>query len=330
MKVSGVISEDDHWVSSEDAANSPSPASLFGAAITAGGVFGGMFCGWVSDRVFDGERFPPLVLFACLQLVCFLALLGPIAGVTTSAVVAFILLFFLSIFGLGTYSLLGNCIPCDIGPEQAAQVTGVMTCVCYIGSGLSGALLGMVLTHWGPYAWLSIMVSLCVIGPLSVFLGKRFLQIRDLKKQKLSSVSPAAFPGDDTSTSGGPSNWNTLKPTLSGVASREPGLPSSSPRDDQHHGGSQPFSPLARRGLRSRQSSRCTDDNLTDAASALTRCYVECGTEDPESTTQTGMHENASLRLLFIETSDKNSSVPSVYEPASFATFEVEAAAPSV
>ncbi|OQR92891.1 Major Facilitator Superfamily (MFS), partial [Thraustotheca clavata] len=97
---------------------SPNDHALLGGAWTLGGFVGGVLCGWISDKIFLGKRVPPIVLFSVMQGLLFVALytFAPYVSIPVLACI----LFFVSIFLLGNYTLLSYTVPTDLPVEIAA------------------------------------------------------------------------------------------------------------------------------------------------------------------------------------------------------------------
>ena len=122
-----------------------------GIAFMFGGIFGGLLCGWLSDRVF-GSRRPPVALVFYLMQVVMLGLLALTLGQGTriGQAWAVALLGITAMFIFGVHGMLSGTASMDFGGRKAAAtVTGALDGIQYIGSGLTGFGLGAVLKTWG-------------------------------------------------------------------------------------------------------------------------------------------------------------------------------------
>ena len=129
-------------------------ASLYwwtGVAFMLGGIFGGLLCGWMSDRLFQSRR-PPVAFLFYLAQVFMLCVLGAALGRGTLAgqVGAVIALGLTAMFIFGVHGMLSGTASMDFGGRKAAAtVAGALDGVQYIGSGLTGFGLGSILKNYG-------------------------------------------------------------------------------------------------------------------------------------------------------------------------------------
>ena len=122
-----------------------------GIAFMLGGIFGGLLCGWMSDKLFQSRRPPVAFLFYLMQVVM-LALLGFSFGRGTlgGQVWAVCLLGLTAMFIFGVHGMLSGTASMDFGGRKAAAtVTGALDGIQYVGSGLTGFGLGWVLKTYG-------------------------------------------------------------------------------------------------------------------------------------------------------------------------------------
>ncbi len=122
-----------------------------GVAFMAGGILGGLLCGWMSDKLFQSRR-PPVAFFFYLVQVVMLGLLGMTLGQGSigGQVWAVILLGLTAMFIFGVHGMLSGTASMDFGGRKAAAtVTGALDGIQYIGSGLTGFGLGWVLKTYG-------------------------------------------------------------------------------------------------------------------------------------------------------------------------------------
>jgi OPA family glycerol-3-phosphate transporter-like MFS transporter len=122
-----------------------------GIAFMAGGILGGLLCGWMSDKLFQSRRPPVAFIFYIVQVVM-LGLLGMTLGQGTPAgqVWAVILLGLTAMFIFGVHGMLSGTASMDFGGRKAAaSVAGALDGIQYIGSGLTGFGLGWILKTYG-------------------------------------------------------------------------------------------------------------------------------------------------------------------------------------
>lgn len=122
-----------------------------GVAFMFGGIFGGLLCGWMSDKLFHSRR-PPVAFVFYLVQVAMLLLLGATLGQGSMGgqVWAIVLLGLTAMFIFGVHGMLSGTASMDFGGRKAAAtVAGALDGIQYIGSGLTGFGLGWVLKTWG-------------------------------------------------------------------------------------------------------------------------------------------------------------------------------------
>lgn len=122
-----------------------------GIAFMAGGILGGLLCGWMSDKLFQSRR-PPVAFFFYLVQVVMLGLLGMTLGQGSvgGQIWAVILLGLTAMFIFGVHGMLSGTASMDFGGRKAAaSVAGALDGIQYIGSGLTGFGLGWILKTYG-------------------------------------------------------------------------------------------------------------------------------------------------------------------------------------
>ena len=138
-------------------------STLFSVAtggITAGGIAGGLLCGWMSDRLFQSRRPPVAFVFYLGQIASLLAL-----HFAASASAASWLIGFNCVWIFGVHGMLSGTASMDFGgTKAAATVTGLLDGVQYVASGLTGFLLGALLDKFGWSAWTLMIVPFSGIG----------------------------------------------------------------------------------------------------------------------------------------------------------------------
>lgn len=122
-----------------------------GPGFMLGGIFGGLLCGWMSDKLFQSRR-PPVAFVFYLVQVAMLLLLGATLGQGSvgGQVWAISLLGLTAMFIFGVHGMLSGTASMDFGGRKAAAtVAGALDGIQYIGSGLTGFGLGWVLKTYG-------------------------------------------------------------------------------------------------------------------------------------------------------------------------------------
>jgi MFS transporter, OPA family, glycerol-3-phosphate transporter len=122
-----------------------------GIAFMLGGIFGGLLCGWMSDKLFQSRRPPVAFVFYLVQVVM-LGLLGLTLGQGSRGgqIWAVILLGLTAMFIFGVHGMLSGTASMDFGGRKAAaSVAGALDGIQYIGSGLTGFGLGWILKTYG-------------------------------------------------------------------------------------------------------------------------------------------------------------------------------------
>lgn len=152
-----------------------------GVAFMLGGIFGGLLCGWMSDRLFQSRR-PPVAFTFYLVQVAMLLLLGLSLGRGTwlGQVWAVVLLGLTAMFIFGVHGMLSGTASMDFGGRKAAAtVAGALDGIQYIGSGLTGFGLGWILKTYGwdgvavaghaptsAWVWVLSIIPFSLIGAL--------------------------------------------------------------------------------------------------------------------------------------------------------------------
>lgn len=138
-------------------------SALFGLAstgVTAGGIVGGLLCGFLSDRLFQSRRAPVALIFYLGQAVSLLWL-----GSTRSPVLASALVGFSCIWIFGVHGMLSGTAAADFGGSKAAaSAAGMLDGVQYLASGFTGFGLGWVLKTFGWSVWSASLIPFSLLG----------------------------------------------------------------------------------------------------------------------------------------------------------------------
>ncbi len=135
---------------------------LASLGVTAGGVVGGLLCGYMSDRWFQSRR-PPVAFIFYLGQIVSLFILGHAAAPGLAA----FMIGFTCMWIFGVHGMLTGTASMDFGGTKgAATAAGILDGVQYLASGLTGFLLGHFLDRWGWGAWTYMIMPFSLIGAL--------------------------------------------------------------------------------------------------------------------------------------------------------------------
>ncbi|KAF0716085.1 Aste57867_3032 [Aphanomyces stellatus] len=146
--------------------------AILGGAWTLGGFVGGLLCGWISDTLFESKRTPPIVLFSVAQAAAFLLLYTFAPSISTAWLG--VLVFLVSVFLLGNFTLLNYTVPADLPADVIATATGLITAIGYIATGLSGGLMGTCIARWGFSFWIASLLVASIGTALCTMVGTYF------------------------------------------------------------------------------------------------------------------------------------------------------------
>lgn len=135
-------------------------------------VFGSLFSGLLSDRIFRGRRAPVAMWLYLLETaviltaVLLIVILG-IKGVFLSC----LFLVLISFTANSTHSLVGTAAPMDIGGRKMAGfASGVIDSFQYFGAGIAVPLMGKLLDKFGWSSWFPTMAGFGLFGALAMWL----------------------------------------------------------------------------------------------------------------------------------------------------------------
>ena len=137
---------------------------LASTGITAGGIIGGLLCGWMSDRLFQSRRAPVAFIFYFGQALSLLLL-----GLTRNPILASALIGFSCIWIFGVHGMLSGTAAADFGGKKAAATaTGMLDGVQYLASGFTGFGLGWLLKTYGWGVWTASIIPFSILGALVI------------------------------------------------------------------------------------------------------------------------------------------------------------------
>ncbi|KAG7401537.1 hypothetical protein PHYBOEH_000595 [Phytophthora boehmeriae] len=166
----------------------PNDTAVIGGAWTMGGFVGGILCGWLSDVVFHSDRVMPICIFSVLQA----TMLGVIylVSATCSVGVLGLLVFLSSVFLLGNYTLLSYTVPSDLPRDIAAGASGIMTAVGYFSTGLSGVIMGSIISSAGYFVWALTLMLASLLAGVFTKLGSHFSSKKTKKHRAVIAPIP--------------------------------------------------------------------------------------------------------------------------------------------
>ena len=164
----GVLFLQKHWFAHMDPSESLVRASSIIAVSAVPGILGTVLAGWLSDRVFKGDRVKPAILSGILSSLSLFLFLFVGGGFVMNVI--YVSLFSLSVGVL--YCIVAGLMAVDIVPRKATGAAlGVVGISSYIAAGfqdiISGYLIegfavvenGVKLYDFGPVSWFWIAAS---------------------------------------------------------------------------------------------------------------------------------------------------------------------------
>ncbi len=129
----------------------------------AGGFFGSLCAGWVSDRMFHARRGPVNLIFAVALLIAMTAFWLVPAGYpwldSTS-------IFCIGFAIFGPQMLIGVAAAELSHKKAAATATGLTGFVAYMGAAMAGYPLGLIIDKMGWYGFFFAMIACCALSVL--------------------------------------------------------------------------------------------------------------------------------------------------------------------
>ncbi|WP_308502053.1 MFS transporter [uncultured Alistipes sp.] len=134
------------------------------AAFEIAGIVGTLFAGWATDHLFKGKghRMCVVCMFGAALFMTIFRFLPQSAGLTTTAIVLVGAGFFI----YGPQALIGIELGNQATKEASARANGIAGILGYIGSGLSGLLVGYVADAFG---WTRVFETIIVIAVIGMF-----------------------------------------------------------------------------------------------------------------------------------------------------------------
>jgi OPA family glycerol-3-phosphate transporter-like MFS transporter len=133
----------------------------WGLLLMLAGVFGGMFAGTISDRVFKSRRGPVAAIFYGAMFFAVLIMVFVVKGNQTVLAIAAVAMSFCVI---GTHGVLSGTSTMDFGGRRAAgTAVGLIDGFVYLGTGVQSLSLGFITTHNWSW-WPVFLIPFTLIG----------------------------------------------------------------------------------------------------------------------------------------------------------------------
>ncbi len=133
----------------------------WGLILMVAGSFGGIFAGFISDKIFGSRRGPVAALFYGLMIVLTITM-GFVLNLNPFILGAVVSL--MSFAVIGTHGMLSGTATMDFGGRKgAATAVGLIDGFVYLGTGLQSISLGFLLSKSWSY-WPPFLVPFAIIG----------------------------------------------------------------------------------------------------------------------------------------------------------------------
>jgi OPA family glycerol-3-phosphate transporter-like MFS transporter/OPA family sugar phosphate sensor protein UhpC-like MFS transporter len=135
------------------------------AAFEIAGVVGTLFAGWATDHFFKGKghRMCVVCMLGAALFMTIFRFLPSSAGLTVTALVLIGAGFFI----YGPQALIGIELGNQATKEASARANGIAGILGYLGSGLSGLLVGYVADWFG---WTAVFETIIVVAIIGMFI----------------------------------------------------------------------------------------------------------------------------------------------------------------
>jgi OPA family glycerol-3-phosphate transporter-like MFS transporter len=140
----------------------------WGLMLCIGGILGGFSAGFLSDKIFQSRRGPPVVVAGGLMSV---ALLIMTLFLFKSAVTVGVCSVLIGLLTISIHSLMSGTAAADFGGRKmTATAAGITDAFVYLGSGLQSLSLGYLISNHGWKFWPAFLFPFAILG---IFLAKR-------------------------------------------------------------------------------------------------------------------------------------------------------------
>ena len=138
-----------------------SPDKWIAVALPVGMAIGALSAGWVSDRVFKGNRSKPAIIFLICASVC----AGGMSLIDQGSSWAIPLLFLTGFFVYGPQAAFWALCPDLLGTRLAGTGTGMMNFCAYLFAGLGEPLIGFAIeSTQSTHSVFLVVAASCILG----------------------------------------------------------------------------------------------------------------------------------------------------------------------
>lgn len=143
--------------------------------MTAAAVIGSIGSGFISDKMFNGNRAPvAFFLYLLMAIVIAVAAVFMFSGLIQPGLRGILLgalfLILTSLCVNSTHSIVGAAAPMDIGGKKfAGFAAGVIDSFQYYGSAISLYVFGQLFPRYGWYSWYPLMVGFSLFGAVAMY-----------------------------------------------------------------------------------------------------------------------------------------------------------------
>ncbi len=157
--------------------------------MTAAAIVGSIAAGWISDKLFNGQRSPVAMglylieacTISCAAIAMFAGWIQPGPG---GIFLGGLFLVLTSLTVNSTHSIVGAAAPMDIGGKKfAGFAAGVIDSFQYYGSAIGLFVFGQLFKVFGWNAWYPLMVLFALNGAVAMFLVMR-------KQKRMQTLNP--------------------------------------------------------------------------------------------------------------------------------------------
>ncbi len=123
----------------------------WGLILCLTGIFGGFAAGFISDKLFQSRRGPPVALAGAL---CIITIAVMYLNLLSSPMVVGFCAVLLGLLSISVHSLMSGTAAADFGGRKmTATASGITDGFVYIGTGLQSLVLGNILSAQNPESW---------------------------------------------------------------------------------------------------------------------------------------------------------------------------------
>lgn len=142
-----------------------SPQKWVTLGLPLGMAMGAMCAGWISDRLFGGQRSKPITIFLIVAAACSAGM----GVIPHNSALTLPLLFLTGFFVYGPQSGFWALCPDLLGRRLAGTGTGIMNFSAYLFAGLGEPLIGTLIQHHGETSIVFTVVSgACALGAILI------------------------------------------------------------------------------------------------------------------------------------------------------------------